>query len=206
MNERNKEKLYKLITIVCVVLCLLLIGRVAADELTDVKKAAPPYEPPAIRPASSVQTAARETQTVLDEETIAEKLGGYLTQALPLRDVAVSIRESGRVTVSAVCPRQRLLRFLKSGGDRVEGLGLLERLLPGQIALSLTADCTCDEDSRLIAAAPAEAAVGDVTIAFGELPQSLFDHVTRGLNKLLLDEGEAFSQIFFTDGAIILKP
>ncbi len=206
MSEKTKGAIYKLITIVCIVICLLLIGRVAADEL--VGKHAPEHVP-IVRPTAAATMAAQpitRDAVVIDEELIADRLGGYMMQELPLRRVGVEISESGRITLTCSCPRQKLLSYLDRRDELPDAFGLLARLLPGTIDLSLTADCTCDEDSRLIAAAPITARIGSVTAELGSLPQSLFSELTLAINKLLLDEGQAFSQIVFTDGAIILKP
>lgn len=207
MSVETKAKVYNGVTIFCIVVCLLLIGRVASDELFGSGKIMV-HTPPAQRQENEkdVKTEDQAGGVVLEEDFLQEQIGKYISDDFPLEDICIDISQDGRIDFTARASKSKLKDYFAKSGLAIEGGGLIFRLLPGKIDVSFSALCTCDSESGLIAAAPQEISVGDIEIDMTHVPQSFFEEVSTGVNKLILASGTSFTNIAFQDGAIVLQP
>lgn len=200
MKTLNKAKIYNAVTVTCIILCMLLIGRVAADELFGQRPEE--HEPPEVR---SDAAGERGDGCVLrlEEEDIEGRLIQYLPADIGAGEPEVEIGADGSVSISAVVSKSRFTKLLGSI-ELPQAVRLVLGLMPGEARVSVSVLCSCDSESRLLAVTPISFGVGDAVFEASDVPQELTDMTGSALNKLLLAAGAEFTGIAFEDGAIIL--
>lgn len=205
MSTKTKQKIYNGITIACVLMCLILIGRVASDELTS-GKVMDLHSPPAISLAESTKPEGDlpKDGIVIDQATIETELAKYIDDNFPLKDIKVDIKETGEITLSARASKSKLEEYLKDTGISIKGGRIISMFLPRKIDATFKMMCECDDESGLLLISPASFFVGDIEVDMKNMPESFFSNVSEGINKLLIASGYYFTNIGFADGAIIL--
>ena len=197
----NKAKIYNAVTVTCVILCMLLIGRVAADELFGRRPEE--HEPPKVRSSDPAGERGDGCVLRLEEEDIESRLTQYLPADIEIRDIDAEIGKDGMISISAVVSKSRFVKLLGSV-ELPRAVRLALGLMPGEARVSVSVLCSCDSESRLLAVAPISFGVGDSAFEASDIPQGLTDMTGDALNKLLLAAGVEFTGIAFEDGAIIL--
>ena len=200
MKILNKAKIYNIVTVVCAVLCMLLIGRVAADELFGQRPGE--HEPPAVRPVTD-RGSGGSCVLRFEEKDIEARLAQYLPADIEIRDIDAEISEDGMISISAAVPKNQLIKLLGSA-ELPRTVRLALGLMPGEARMSVSVLCGCDAESRLLTVSPMSFAFGEAEFQPADMPQELADLAGDALNKLLLAVGVEFTGIAFEDGAIIL--
>lgn len=202
MTVEKKAKIYNFITIFCVILCMLLIGRVACDELFGGERPAS-HVPPAIT-EKTAQSQAPIDGIKIDCRMIEEQLAGYLPDGFPLEDIRVEIGADGALAIDAKASKSKIRDYLETAGVELGG-GFLFKLLPGKADIRVEGVCSCDEESRMLALAVGSLKVGDLELDISKAAEGCFSELSKGLNKLMLASGVSFNNIEFGDGYILLK-
>ena len=200
MKTLNKAKIYNAVTVTCIILCMLLIGRVAADELFGQRPEE--HEPPEVR---SDAAGERSDGCVLrlEEEDIEGRLIQYLPADIGAGEPEVEIGADGRVSISVVVSKSRFTKLL-GAAELPRAVRLALGLTSGEVRMSVSILCGCDAESRLLTVTPMSFGFGDAVFQSADMPQELTDMAGDALNKLLLAAGIEFTGIAFEDGAIIL--
>ena len=200
MKTLNKAKIYNAVTVTCIILCMLLIGRVAADELFGQRPEE--HEPPEVR---SDAAGERSDGCVLrlEEEDIEGRLIQYLPADIGAGEPEVEIGADGRVSISVVVSKSRFTK-LWGAAELPRAVRLALGLTSGEVRMSVSILCGCDAESRLLTVTPMSFGFGDAVFQSADMPQELTDMAGDALNKLLLAAGIEFTGIAFEDGAIIL--
>lgn len=206
MTGTNKEKIYHGISLFCIVLCVWLIGQVAADELFGRGQETIVHQPPDI-----IQTERRKREGStsaglwMTEDQISAELNKYIPQELPLEGLAVRIAADGTLALSGTVPKQKLLAYFEQMQTEVPGGSLLTVLAPKTIDFALSVCCTMDDENGLMALTPGSVTLAGNTIDADAMPCSFWDGLSQGVNKLLLYGGEGFRRITFSDGALYIE-
>lgn len=201
MSVEKKAKIYNFITIFCVVLCMLLIGRVACDELFGAQ--APAHVPPVISEGAEQEKKPAEGVRI-DCGTIEEQIAGYLPDDFPLEDIKVGISADGSLTLDAKASKSKLKDYLEKAGVELEG-GFFFKLLPGRADIRVEGLCSCEEESRMLALSIDKLTVGEAELDISKAAEGCLSELTKGLNKIMLAMGVTFDNIEFGDGYILMK-
>ncbi len=206
MTGNYKEKIYHGISLFCIVLCIWLIGQVAADELFGKEKAHHEHRPP--MQFHSGEQAERPEQgagTALDEARIEAELRKYIPEELPLEELEVEIRPGGRLKLEAEVKKQALMDYLTALDMELPGQGTASLLLPDDLRFSAGMTCTLDTESGLVAVTPDEMTLAGKAIGTDALPQTFWDGLGQAVSRLLLAENGAFSTVTFGEGTVYLQ-
>lgn len=202
MSVEKKAKVYNFVTIFCVFLCMLLIGRVACDELLGGGNATE-HIPPSI--SAKGETARQPVEGVrIDCGMIEEQISGYLPEGFPLEDIKVEISSDGSLAVDAKASKSKIKDYLENAGVELDG-GFFFKLLPGRVDIRVEAVCSCDVESRMLALSVGSVKVGDMELDVSKAAEGCFSELSKSLNKLMLATGVTFDNIQFGDGYLILK-
>lgn len=196
MSAKTREHIYNAICIFCIILCIILIGRVAADELTDGRGKEYIHHPPEVRHESN------EERNIISEKNLSEELKRYLGGVLPIRDIAIDVSEGGKMLLTAKASREELTDYLKSYG--IES-GVAALMLPQVIDLEISVDCSYDDETGLVAIDPVGLRIGESDFSLAAFPAESFSAINNGLNKLLMASGYRLESIRFTEDGIILE-
>lgn len=205
MTNNLKEKIYHGISLFCVVLCVWLIGQVAADELFGTSPQALVHRPPQIESVGQEPEPEGKQGFALEEERIGQELRRYLPDDLPLDGVEVEIGAGGSLMLKGSVHKQALLDYLAALELELPGGSMAAAFLPKELILSAAIHCTTDPESGLLALTPGQLKLGDMEVEPHILPQTFWDGLGQAVNKLLLAEEGAFSAITFSDGVVYLQ-
>lgn len=209
MKAITKEKIYNGIVIFCTAVCILLIGRVAADELTGGReKDVPRHVPPAVREGGGAPAETGEPDAGwirIDTQALEQELGKYLEE-LPLQALEISVAADGALGLSAELSRDALQDYCERNDMQLPGGGLVQMLAPETIELELELLCSRDDESGMITVAPRHICLAGVDVDVSELPLGFFSGINTALNRMLLASAGAFSGVSFADGQILLAP
>ena len=209
MTAITKEKIYNVIVIFCTAVCILLIGRVAADELTGGReKDVPRHVPPAVREGGGAPAETEEPDAGwirIDTQTLEQELGKYLEE-LPLQALEISVAADGALGLSAELSRDALQDYCERNDMQLPGGGLVQMLAPETIELELELLCSRDDESGMITVAPRHICLAGVDVDVSELPSGCFSGINTALNRMLLASAGAFSGVSFADWQILLAP
>ena len=190
MSPDKKVKLYNWITIFCVVICMLLIGRVASDELVGRREERSVHTPPEITYEGQTDSGPQGQEgTAIDEETLEQEINKYLPDGFPLEDISFDISEDGTVRIDAKASKSKLKDYMEEAGIELKGVGLGFSLLPGKIDVSLCAVCSCDEESGMLSVSLSSLEIAGTEIELSEAAQSSFSELSKSLNKILIASG-----------------
>lgn len=207
MTVQTKEKIYNAIVIFCVASCILLIGRVAADELTGGrKKALPRHVPPAVGQRGEDRADADDLDWIhIDTAQLEQELGKYMEE-LPLQALDIAIDADGQLALSARLSRDALLDYLERKDMQLQSGGLARLLAPETIEVELEVLCSRDDESGMVTVTPRRICLAGAEVDVSQLPTSFFSGINDALNRMLLTSAGAFSDLSFADGQILLAP
>lgn len=154
MTNNLREKIYHGISLFCIVLCVWLIGQVAADELFGTAPQALVHHPPQSRTAGKKTKDDGEKGFALEEGWIEQELRKYLPDDLPLDRIEVEIGAGGTMKLEGAVYRQQLLDYLAALEIELPGGPAAAALLPKELTLSAAVHCTTDSESGLLAQRP----------------------------------------------------
>lgn len=196
MSGRTREQIYNGICIFCIVLCIILIGRVAADELTQGRGKENIHRPPEVRTKDTYEGI------ILTEEYVTEEIKKYLPSELPLENIEVDIAKDGLIQISGSLGKKKLEAMLEDFAvNRAAGV-----LIPGEeTAFELAFKCSCDGESGLLMLEPRTLKAGDIELRADAIPVKVLNSINEGVNRLLMAAGISFCDISFSDNGIILK-
>lgn len=206
MTGNFKEKIYHGVSLFCIVLCIWLIGQVAADELFGKGKGHHEHRPPMqFGGVEKPETPEGGAGVALDEARIEAELRKYIPEELPLEELEVEIRPGGRLKLEAEVKKQALMDYLAALDMELPGQGAASFLLPDDLRFSAGLTCTLDTESGLVAVAPEEMMLAGRDIGTDALPQSFWDGLGQAVSRLLLAENGAFSTVTFGEGTVYLQ-
>ncbi len=204
MSTKTKEKIFSGIIIVCVLLCVLLIGRVVYGNMT--KGANTPVHQPVLPHNTGAQDAAKTySMMVVEEDDIEDGLKKYFPEGFPIKEVDVEIEPDGTLRFESEVSKKAVTKYLAGFGIEL-GIkeSLLAGLLPKKLDLVAKFTCSCDDDSGTLMVTPSYFKIGDYSMSTDMIPLELTQVFSSGLNKYLIDTGYFFSRIDFGDGVIKL--
>ena len=202
MTTHTKEKIYHGISLFCIVLCLWLIGQVAADEL--VATGAAVHLPP-MRSAAGEEGSSQGVGFTLTEEDIEGKLMEYLPDGMTVGQPQITIGADGRVTLSGTVDKPALLECFRTMGIDPPGGSLLTVLAPKQIDLELAVCCTGGAAQDVLHIEPQYMMLAGNRMEGEALPEVLQAELKTMLSGLLTMGERQYTSISFTEGAICLK-
>ena len=195
MSAKTREHIYNAICIFCIVICIILIGRVAADELTEGRGEAHIHCPPEIEGNNDKE------EKIISEKYISSELQKYLKEVIPINNINVNMSGDGRMKLSAEVSKNKLIDFLKSYGM---GSGIAVVTLPEVIELEISIKCRCDEETGLVAIEPEKLSIEGIAFDLAALPAESLSAVNGAINRMLMATGHRFGKIEFTEDGIIL--
>ncbi len=205
MTGNQKEKIYRGISLFCIVLCVWLIGQVAADELFGAAAEGQIHLPPVVAQRKEIQQMPEGSGLALGEEQIEAELRKYIPGELPLENLDVEIDAGGAMTLAAEMERGRLFDYLTTMGMELPGQGAVSFLLPDRLIFSAGVTCSCDPESGLITLTPNGMTLAGNAVDTAILPQSFWDTLGQAMSRLLLAEEGAFDAVTFGEGMIYLQ-
>ncbi|MEA4921259.1 MAG: hypothetical protein VB078_10130 [Clostridiaceae bacterium] len=206
MSVKTKEKIYNGIILLCVSICILLIGTVAIEELFGGGPVQL-HTPPEVGNVSDQANTSTTGEIFIDENTIENELAKYIDDDFPLKNITVDIMKSGEVTIGAEASKAKLTDYLENAGVKINGQGgLFALLLPKKIDVSFTALFAKDEESGMLTLSPQSISAGKLEIDMTSMPENFFCEISEGINKLIIASEYYFTDIEFRDGGILLIP
>ncbi len=184
--QHEKSFGYTLILGVCVLISLMLIGRMLL------------YQPLPVHTPYTGQISSQEqgkTMTYLSEQDVSKYLSEKLPEEVPLKDLQITLQKEGIVTAKGSLHKNVLLQF-----------GVPQAVLlwmPEQIELSIR--FTALSDGAALRLTPSELKIGDVTVPVGHIPPEWLSMLNETVNEMLRQAAESYSQIELLDGGIQLR-
>ena len=204
MKGNVKEKIYHGISLFCIVLCIWLIGQVAADELLGAGEPQADHRPP-VRTVETTPDAAAPEGFVLTEADIEAEVGKYLPEELPLEELRFSIGADGSIGMHTAVEKKKLLAYFETLGMEVPGGELATVMAPKTMEMDMQVLCSVDPESGMAQLTPGELRLAGNVLSPQVMPQTFWDGLSHALNKLLLASGVRFTDLQFTEGALCLK-
>lgn len=184
--ENEKSFAYTLILGVCVLISLLLTGRMLL------------YQPlPAHTPYTGQISSHEQGKTItyLSEQDIAKYLSEKLPEEVPLKNLEITLQKEGIVTAKGMLRKNALLH-----------LGVPNPVLlwmPDQIPLTIQFSALCD--GAAIRLTPSDLKIGDVSVPTGHIPPEWLSMLNETINDMLRQAADAYTQIQLLDGGIQLR-
>ncbi len=202
MTTHTKEKIYHGISLFCIVLCMWLIGQVAADELLNGR---PAEHLPPLRSIGREEEKPRETGLAITEEQIEGELMEYLPQGLSVGQPEVTISTDGALTLAGTVDKAVLLECFRTLGIEPPGGSLLAVLAPKQIELEVSVQCAWMEESGDLTVTPRHMILAGNRIEGETMPKILQEGLCTTVAGVLTTGGQTFTSVRFSDGAIYLE-
>lgn len=211
MSTKTKERIYLVITVICLLMCAVLLLSVFLDRPVFGVQAA--NHIPVLRPITTAEPVAggsgegeealSPNGLVLTEKDLAVALQESLPKSLPISDVEADIEPNGRVCLSMDVMRKDFEAYLKKAGVTLSFRQRLAiKLLPKKFEFEA---CTMIAAANgNITVTPLSVSVNDGMVSFNSLPAGILDVLNAGLNTALGTVGD-FTTIVFTDDSIILQ-
>ena len=214
MKAKTRERIYLAVTVLCLLLCAVLLLSVLLDRPVFggfAAEHAPVLRPTALRAVDGGASGGQEASAapppaglVLTEDALQQLLSERLPEGFPRGTVGVDIEEEGAVGLSMRVRRAELIDYLESTGLRLSfRQSLALRLLPRTLELELSVGLEGEDGAlRLV---PRALELNEEEIDLTGLPTGLFDVVDAALRAALEATGYPFRTLRFTDDAVILQ-
>lgn len=184
--ENEKSFGYTLILGVCVLISLLLIGRMLL------------YQPLPVHTPYAGQILSQEqgkTMTYLSEQDVSKYLSKKLPEEVPIKDLEITLQKEGIVTATGSLRKNVLLQF---GVPKAVLLWMPEQI---ELSIRFTAQC----DGTALRLSPSELKVGDVAVPAGHIPPEWLSMLNETVNDMLRQAADSYTQIKLLDGGIQLQ-
>ncbi len=188
--EQDRSFSYTLILGTCVLLCLVLIGKMMLQH-------SPSASTPNTESSITQQLPADDTQKWTEAE-LAQLLTEKLSPLFPIHEVSVSIHADGGIRVSGSAEKETLQQYIQSSSIRSALI-----LLPAQIPLQL--DAIVQTQTTPPSLTEVSLQIGDLQLPSTALPENITQGCNQALAQLLTETEHPISDIQFEDGAIILR-
>ncbi len=184
--DHEKNFGYTLILGVCVLISLVLIGRMLL------------YQPlPAHTPYKGQISSQEQKKDMiyLSEQDVVKYLSEKLPAEVPLQEIDIVLQKEGIITAKGMLRKQVLMQ-----------LGVPHAVLlwmPEKIALSIQFTALCDDAALRLT--PSELKLGDVAVPVGHIPPEWLSILNETVNEMLHQAADSYTQIQLLDGGIQLR-
>lgn len=208
MKSKTRERIYLGVTVLCVLLCALLLLSVLLDR--PAFGAAAADHVPVLRPVAPADAAAGAAQApaaaglTVTEGKLAELIRGCLPAGFPQGAVETSIGADGAITLAMRLGRADLIDYLRAQGAALSfRQSLALRLLPRAFGVRLR--LAAQSRDGALELVPRALELDDRAIDLGGLPDGILSFAERAVGAALQAAGHDYSGVSFTDGALILR-
>lgn len=212
MSAKTKERIYLAVTILCLLMCAVLLlsvfldrpvfGIQAVEHTPVMRTGLPDSEAPA--ETVPLEETMSPDGLILTETTLASGLRAALPTSFPADSVDADIKESGEVCFSMEIKRRALEDYLKNAGVTLTfRQSLAIKLLPKTFDTEICFLVACTDGNVVIT--PLSASVNNDKVSLKALPSGMADVLNAGLSAALKATGYTFTIIQFTEDSLILK-
>lgn len=197
MVENEKSFGYTLLLGVCMIISLMLIGKML------LYRPAPVHTPIGQPNAEGVQQGQTEGEGSknmwLGEDEVAQMIEQYLPGDFPAKGISVAISHNGSVCAKGTLYKDKLAGYLESGSAMRSAL----IFLPAQFELQADFTAACSTEGQLTLT-PQRIAAGGIELPVSALSPALSGALNEAVNQALQEKYEGYRSVRLMDGALEL--
>lgn len=191
--EDEKSFVYTLILGTCILLCLLLVGKMTLQHLDN--RAEEPQSPM----TEVTEEPPTETEEIrLTEQDLTAMLRQALPESFPVQNLSVSLWESDTVQLDGIAEKEQLQNSF-AGSSIYTLLRFLPERFPVQVVFELTGQ---GKDLQL---QPTILKINTTSFPVEFLPQEALAAMNTAMRTVLENSGFLDLQISIQDGAVVLR-
>lgn len=199
MNE-EKKTIYTLILGVCMITCLILIGKMMLYSPA-------PLHSPHVKLQEYTPEKKKGENVVLTGEQISEMITNQLPEGFPLEALNITIHDDSTIEAQGQLNKSELMKYLSDHGQELTApLQSAMLLVPDKFTMDAVFNVGTDKESSLLLLTPIKVTAGGVELPDSLLIPTVFESLNKAINNALCESGIYFTKINLSNGKVELVP
>jgi len=213
---KNNEKIYKIITLVCICICVFVLGYIAFSSALNGRGVITPSPTPTRNPITIVTTPPTATPTVkptpqstertvrLSAEELREIGIDAMSQQVKVQSLEVELYGTGEIIINVGIDKNSLVSLAQKQGVELTGIYKFAiALLPSTLETKISMEIKLNFGELEII--PKGAKVSDMEIDVGLIPEESIRIMNEELNKIVCPADEIITYFGIEEGNILVK-
>ena len=196
--EEKKSFVYTIILGFCLILCLILIGKMM------LTKSVPEHTPFSMYGLQ--YSMENEGSGIYTEEILNQWIQKQLPEDFPLTDFALHIRLPNRLVLEGEIEQAQLKKYMQNNGIKANtGLNAALLAAPDRFSFAANISVDLDAESRLPIFTVESVRLGKIQVSNSAFTQVLMEPVQQAIYRMICEKAIEYENILWKDGSFELK-
>ena len=200
--EEKKSFVYTIILGICLIGCLILIGKMMLTK--PIPEHTPFYTTEQEWQIS--EHAQTDNAFTFTEDALNQWIQKQMPKGFPLTDLRVDIRLPNLLIFQGEIEQSQLKAYMEEKGlQRNAALNAALLAAPDRFSFSADVSVDLDQENRLPLFTVESVQVGKIRVSNSAFTQVIFDPVYQAIHQMICDRAIEYQSILWQDGSFVLK-